>query len=96
MIVLGRAAFLSVMIGLAALHMAASVVIRNSALRIRSSSCITRYMSTSENIIKSETNSKIKLLKSLNIKKKREENNMILLEGHRQVIDAINLGIHHV
>jgi len=94
MILLGRAAFLSVMIGLAALHMAPSVVIRNSALRIRSSSCITRYMSTSENIIKSETNSKIKLLKSLNIKKKREENNMILLEGHRQVIDAINLGIH--
>ena len=56
-----------------------------------------RYMSNNaagdDIIIKSETNNKVKLLKALNIKKKREENNMVLLEGHRQIIDAINLGI---
>lgn len=41
-----------------------------------------------QNIV-SESNGKIKLLKSLHMKKKREGENLILLEGHRQVIDAL-------
>ena len=41
----------------------------------------------------SESNDKIKLMKSLNTKKKRQSLNVLLLEGHRQVIDAINGGM---
>ena len=43
-------------------------------------------------LITSPTNDKVKLLKSLHIKKKRDEENKVLLEGHRQVIDAIRGG----
>lgn len=44
-------------------------------------------------MITSATNEKVKLLKSLNIKKKRDEEDKVLLEGHRQVIDAIRGGL---
>jgi len=40
----------------------------------------------------SSTNDRVKLLKSLHTKKKRDTENLLLLEGHRQVIDAINGG----
>jgi TrmH family RNA methyltransferase len=43
-------------------------------------------------LIVSSTNDKVKLLKSLHTKKKRDTENLLLLEGHRQVIDAINGG----
>jgi TrmH family RNA methyltransferase len=43
-------------------------------------------------LLVSPTNDKIKLLKSLHLKKKRDSENLLLLEGHRQVIDAINGG----
>lgn len=42
--------------------------------------------------ILSTSNEKIKLLKALNTKKKRDNENLLLLEGHRQIIDAINSG----
>ena len=48
--------------------------------------------SSSYLLITSPTNEKVKLLKSLHIKKKRDEENKVLLEGHRQVIDAIRGG----
>jgi TrmH family RNA methyltransferase len=53
--------------------------------------------SESENLIQrflitSDTNDKVKLLKSLQMKKKREINGLLLLEGHRQIIDAIQDG----
>jgi TrmH family RNA methyltransferase len=44
-------------------------------------------------LLSSESNEKIKTMKSLHIKKKRESLNLLLLEGHRQVIDAINGGL---
>lgn len=42
--------------------------------------------------ISSASNGRVKLLKSLNLKKKREEHQLVLLEGHRMVIDAIRAG----
>lgn len=43
-------------------------------------------------MIVSEDNSKVKLVKSLQLKKKRDKESLILLEGHRQVIDALRFG----
>ncbi len=43
-------------------------------------------------MIISEDNSKVKLVKSLQQKKKRDKESLILLEGHRQVIDALRFG----
>ena len=47
---------------------------------------------TNLNVITSPTNEKVKLLKSLQLKKKRDSEMLVLLEGHRQVIDAITFG----
>lgn len=55
---------------------------------------ITRFMSKFEQIF-SSTNSKVKLMR-LHSKSKisrNEENSSMFLEGHRSVIDALNLGI---
>jgi hypothetical protein len=38
----------------------------------------------------------VKLLKSLKLKKKREELGLVLVEGHRMVIDAMNNGLQPV
>jgi|MDTB01.1.fsa_nt_gb TrmH family RNA methyltransferase len=43
-------------------------------------------------MIISEDNSKVKLVKSLQQKKKRDKESLVLLEGHRQVIDALRFG----
>lgn len=91
------AALLVLVMALITGHMAIGLVTRSGVAIARNNYKIMRYMTDSATgddiIIKSETNTKVKLLKSLNTKKKREENNMVLLEGHRQIIDAINLGI---
>lgn len=42
-----------------------------------------------KSIITSDSNERVKLLKSLDIKKKRDASQLILLEGHRQIIDAL-------
>ena len=44
-------------------------------------------------VITSNSNSKVKLLKSLKMKKKRSEMGLVLVEGHRIVIDAIRYGV---
>jgi tRNA G18 (ribose-2'-O)-methylase SpoU len=44
-------------------------------------------------IITSDSNEKIKLLRNLESAKGRSKNDLIRLEGHRQVIDAINYGL---
>ena len=48
---------------------------------------VSQYM-----ILASKTNEKVKLMKSLHLKKNRDREGMLLLEGHRQIIDAINGG----
>ena len=48
-------------------------------------SILSQYM-----VISSRSNEKIKSLKALLIKKNRDSENLLLLEGHRQIIDAIN------
>jgi TrmH family RNA methyltransferase len=50
------------------------------------------WSSISQLTISSEANDKVKLLKSLQQKKKRDAQDLLLLEGHRQIIDAINDG----
>lgn len=45
------------------------------------------------NIIQSNSNSKAKLLRSLKAKRKREETGLLLVEGHRPIIDAIGRGV---
>lgn len=55
-------------------------------------SLIRCYSSRPSDEITSESNSKVKLLKSLNVKKKRMEHQLVLIEGHRMVIDAIDAG----
>ena len=49
-------------------------------------------------MITSEDNFKVKQVKSLQQKRKRDKANLILLEGHRQVIDALRFGSkpHHI
>lgn len=42
--------------------------------------------------IVSESNEKVKLVKNLQLKKRRDKEGLILLEGHRQVIDALRYG----
>jgi TrmH family RNA methyltransferase len=44
-------------------------------------------------VITSESNDKLKKLNSLKAKKNRDKLNLVLLEGHRQVIDAITNGL---
>lgn len=52
-----------------------------------------RSLSYQSNIvISSKSNDKVKLVKSLDTAKSRLKHNMIKLEGHRQVIDALRLG----
>lgn len=43
-----------------------------------------------QTMITSESNTKIKLIKSLKLKKKRDEYQLIILEGHRIISDAIS------
>lgn len=43
-------------------------------------------------IISSRANEKVKAIKSLHLKKNRDSESRLLLEGHRQIIDAINSG----
>ena len=43
-------------------------------------------------LLASKTNEKVKLLKALQLKKTRDNEGLLLLEGHRQIIDAINSG----
>lgn len=45
-------------------------------------------------VLASRTNEKVKLMKSLHVKKNRDSEGMLLLEGHRQIVDAINSGYH--
>ena len=45
-------------------------------------------------VISSRSNEKVKSLKALLIKKNRDSENLLLLEGHRQIIDAINGGYY--
>ena len=45
-------------------------------------------------VVSSRSNEKVKLLKALLIKKNRDSENLLLLEGHRQIIDAINGGYY--
>lgn len=45
-------------------------------------------------VLASRTNEKVKLMKSLHVKKNRDNEGMLLLEGHRQVVDAINSGYY--
>jgi TrmH family RNA methyltransferase len=42
--------------------------------------------------ITSEANEKVKFVKNLQMKKRRDKEGLILLEGHRQVIDALRFG----
>jgi TrmH family RNA methyltransferase len=49
--------------------------------------------SSSSILISSFSNNKIKLIKSLQLKKNRQELNLILIEGHKQIIDALNNGL---
>lgn len=42
--------------------------------------------------ITSVHNSKVRFMKSLQLRKKREESQLVLVEGHRMVIDAVNSG----
>ena len=44
-------------------------------------------------MIVSESNEKVKLVKNLQLKKRRDKEGLILLEGHRQVIDALRYGV---
>ncbi|KAJ1401103.1 Alpha/beta knot methyltransferase [Ochromonadaceae sp. CCMP2298] len=44
-------------------------------------------------VITSESNSRVKLLKSLKLKKKRDELGLVLVEGHRMIVDAVNAGL---
>lgn len=48
---------------------------------------------TTANVIQSECNEKVKLLRSLHQKSRRDKLNLIFLEGHRQIIDAIKHGM---
>lgn len=43
-------------------------------------------------MIVSDSNEKVKLVKNLQLKKRRDKEGLILLEGHRQVIDALRYG----
>jgi tRNA G18 (ribose-2'-O)-methylase SpoU len=45
-------------------------------------------------VLTSKLNEKVKLMKSLHLKKHRDSEGMLLLEGHRQIIDAINSGYY--
>jgi TrmH family RNA methyltransferase len=63
-----------------------------SSLSSSSSSSISLFYSNLLHLT-SESNDKIKIIKSLQLKKKRQSLNLLLLEGHRQVIDAINGGL---
>jgi tRNA G18 (ribose-2'-O)-methylase SpoU len=45
-------------------------------------------------VLTSKLNEKVKLMKSLHFKKHRESEGMLLLEGHRQIVDAINSGYY--
>ena len=45
-------------------------------------------------IISSRANDKVKTIKSLHLKKNRDSDGSLLLEGHRQIIDAINSGYY--
>jgi len=54
---------------------------------------ITKESLLDKQVLVSDTNEKVKLLKSLQSKKKRDALNLIVLEGHRQVIDALESGL---
>ncbi len=43
--------------------------------------------------ISSSQNSQVKLFRSLKVKKKRDEHGLVLLEGFRPIVDAINIGL---
>jgi TrmH family RNA methyltransferase len=45
-----------------------------------------------DNLVSTD-NRKVKEMKSLNMKKKRDQSGLILLEGHRQIIDALDHGL---
>ena len=45
-------------------------------------------------IIASRANEKVKTIKSLHLRKNRDSEGRLLLEGHRQIIDAINSGYY--
>ena len=47
----------------------------------------------SQPVIASDANERVKMLKSLMLKKKRDALDLVLLEGHRQIIDAIASGL---
>jgi RNA methyltransferase, TrmH family len=49
--------------------------------------------SYSTETIASENNSKYKLIKSLQVKKYRDKEQLMFIEGHRSIIDAINNGL---
>jgi len=54
---------------------------------------ITKESLLDKQVLVSDTNEKVKLLKSLQSKKKRDALSLIVLEGHRQVIDALESGL---
>lgn len=71
------------------------MITRHSLPMLLSFSLIRAYSlsnSMSETII-SGNNSKFKLMKSLQLKKYRMKENLILVEGHRSVLDAISNGL---
>ena len=88
----------SVVLLLASLILAAPYMLRLSrSIAVRetrrlASSAFTREALLSQPAIYSDANDKIKAFKALQMKKKRDAQNVILLEGHRQVIDALSAG----
>lgn len=71
-----------------------SIVLGRSCSSLRSFSSSQDSTWSKYMVLASRTNDKVKLLKSLHLKKNRDSEGMLLLEGHRQIVDAINSGYY--